>query len=98
MNGRQVKFIIVIVKNLFLNSSCNLFKVSAENVEFDDCRNCFFICDSLSKTKFDIHLCIFHSKYLDRKRRELPPDNERKNGMKFKNSALHEAKYRDERI
>tara|TARA_B100000745_G_scaffold286914_1_gene223194 strand:+ start:373 stop:1173 length:801 start_codon:yes stop_codon:yes gene_type:complete len=40
----------------------------------------------------------FRSKYLDRKRRELPPDNERKNGMKFKNSALHEAKYRDERI
>jgi len=38
------------------------------------------------------------SKYLDRKRRELPPDNERKNGAKFGNSPLHEAKYKDEII
>ncbi len=33
--------------------------------------------------------------YLDRKRRELPPDNERKNGMKFNDSAIHEAKYKE---
>ena len=40
----------------------------------------------------------FRSKYLDRKRKELPPDNERKNGIKFENSAIHEAKYKDERF
>jgi len=40
----------------------------------------------------------FRSKYLDRKRRELPPDNERKKGMKFENSPLHEAKYKDTTI
>ena len=34
------------------------------------------------------------NEYLNRKRRELPPDNERKEGMKFENSALHEAKYK----
>ena len=33
--------------------------------------------------------------YLDRKRRELPPDNERKDGMKFNDSAIHEAKYKE---
>ena len=34
------------------------------------------------------------NEYLNRKRRELPPDNERKEGMKFENSAIHEAKYK----
>ena len=34
------------------------------------------------------------NEYLNRKKRELPPDNERKEGMKFENSALHEAKYK----
>ena len=33
--------------------------------------------------------------YLERKRRELPPDNERKEGMKFDDSPLHEAKYKE---
>jgi len=33
--------------------------------------------------------------YLARKRRELPPDNERKDGVKFNDSALHEAKYKE---
>lgn len=35
--------------------------------------------------------------YLARKRRELPPDNERKEGMRVQNSRLHEAKYADNR-
>ena len=34
------------------------------------------------------------NEYLNRKRRELPPDNEGKEGMKFENSAIHEAKYK----
>ena len=34
------------------------------------------------------------NEYLDAKRRNLPPDNERKEGMEFENSALHEAKYK----
>ena len=34
------------------------------------------------------------NEYLSRKRKELPPDNERKEGMEFENSALHEAKYK----
>ena len=33
------------------------------------------------------------NEYLDGKRRNLPPDNERKDGMKYNNSPLHEAKY-----
>ena len=35
------------------------------------------------------------TEYLDRKRRELPPDNERKEGMKFDDSPIHEAKYKE---
>ena len=38
------------------------------------------------------------NEYLDAKRRNLPPDNERKAGIKFENSAIHEAKYKDERF
>jgi len=34
------------------------------------------------------------NEYLDKKRREFPPDNERKDGMVIKNSAIHEAKYK----
>ena len=34
------------------------------------------------------------NEYLGRKRKELPPDNERKDGMEFENSAIHEAKYK----
>jgi hypothetical protein len=30
---------------------------------------------------------------LDKKRHDFPPDAERKEGMKLKNSPLHEAKY-----
>ena len=32
--------------------------------------------------------------YLSRKRKEFPPDNERKNGIEFENSAIHEAQYK----
>ena len=34
------------------------------------------------------------NEYLDRKRRELPPDNERHEGIKFSNSPLHDVKYK----
>lgn len=34
------------------------------------------------------------SKYLDKKRHDFPPDNERTQDMKFKDSAIHEAKYK----
>ena len=34
------------------------------------------------------------NQYLEKKRREFPPDNERKDGVKIKNSAIHEAKYK----
>ena len=34
------------------------------------------------------------NEYLDKKRREFPPDNERKDGLVIKNSAIHEAKYK----
>ena len=34
------------------------------------------------------------NEYLDKKRHDFPPDNERKEGMKFQNSAIHEAKYK----
>ena len=33
------------------------------------------------------------NEYLDGKRRNLPPDNERKDGVKYNNSPLHEIKY-----
>ena len=33
------------------------------------------------------------NQYLEKKRCEFPPDNERKDGVKIKNSAIHEAKY-----
>ena len=33
------------------------------------------------------------NEYLDKKRHDFPPDAERKEGMKLKNSPLHEAKY-----
>ena len=35
------------------------------------------------------------NEYLDRKRRELPPDNERYEGIKFNDSPLHEVKYKE---
>lgn len=35
----------------------------------------------------------FRNEYLEKKRKEFPPDNERKNGIMVKNSAIHEAKY-----
>ena len=34
------------------------------------------------------------NEYLDKKRHDFPPDNERKEGMEFKNSTIHEAKYK----
>ena len=34
------------------------------------------------------------NEYLDKKRHDFPPDNERKEGMEFENSAIHEAKYK----
>ena len=34
------------------------------------------------------------NEYLDKKRHDFPPDNERKEGMKFENSGIHEAKYK----
>ena len=36
----------------------------------------------------------YRNKYLDKKRHDFPPDNERMQGMKFKNSDIHEAKYK----
>ena len=36
----------------------------------------------------------YRNKYLDKKRHDFPPDNERTQDMKFKNSAIHEAKYK----
>lgn len=36
--------------------------------------------------------------YLSRKRKELPPDNEREEGVDFENSPIHEAMYKDIRI
>ncbi len=35
------------------------------------------------------------NEYLDRKRRELPPDNERYEGIKFNDSPLHDVKYKE---
>ena len=35
------------------------------------------------------------NEYLDKKRHDFPPDNERKEGMEFENSAMHEAKYKE---
>ena len=36
----------------------------------------------------------FRNQYLEKKRREFPPDNEREEGMNIKNSAIHEARYK----
>lgn len=36
----------------------------------------------------------YRNEYLEKKRREFPPDNERKKGIEIKNSAIHEAKYK----
>ena len=36
----------------------------------------------------------YRNKYLDKKRHDFPPDNERTQDMKFKNSPIHEAKYK----
>ena len=35
------------------------------------------------------------NEYLDRKRRELPPDNERYEGIKFNDSSTHDVKYKE---
>ena len=37
----------------------------------------------------------YRNKYLDKKRHDFPPDNERTKNMKIKNSAIHEAKYKE---
>ena len=42
----------------------------------------------------DTQLFLKPNEYLDRKRRELPPDNERHEGIKFSNSPLHDIKYK----
>jgi 2-aminoethylphosphonate dioxygenase len=36
----------------------------------------------------------YRKKYLDKKRHDFPPDNERTKDMKIQNSAIHEAKYK----
>ncbi|RZD38744.1 MAG: phytanoyl-CoA dioxygenase [Thaumarchaeota archaeon] len=37
----------------------------------------------------------YRNKYLDKKRHDFPPDNERTENMEIKNSAIHEAKYKE---